>query len=49
MAKHRHLDIPAECDLLAVLLARADRLQKAAAASAKAANRPTARPPAANE
>jgi hypothetical protein len=47
MAKHRHIDIPTESDLLAVLFARADRLQKASAA--KAANRPTAKPAAANE
>jgi hypothetical protein len=48
MAKHRHIDMPTESDLLAVLFARADRLQKAAAPP-KAAHPPTERPPAANE
>jgi hypothetical protein len=48
MTRRRHIDIPTESDLLAVLLARADRLQKPSA-SAKPANPPTTRPPAANE
>jgi hypothetical protein len=46
MARSQRSEMPAECDLLALLLARADRLQNAAA-PAKPASPRIARPAAA--